>query len=144
MSAQPLPKPRSLDDVHAALTQLSQRIQIVADAQLDMSEQLGKFMRDSAKAQMQAHRERETSWHDFDEQVAEFRNTLSERVKNPSDRFDSDRARAIATDAIQRARSDDKAARYDAFWRAFWKVAVTVIAGIVLAALAFAWGRLGR
>jgi hypothetical protein len=132
-----------LDDVHEALMHLYSRIQAVVDAQLEMSQQLGRIMAAVSQAQT-AHRERETSWHDFDEQVAEFRNTLSERVKNPSDRFDSDRARAIATDAIQRARSDDKAARYDAFWRAFWKVAVTVIAGIVLAALAFAWGRLGR
>jgi hypothetical protein len=55
-------------------------------------------------------RARESSYHDFDAQVAEFRDTLYKRSKDPHDRLDSERARAIASEAVRAAKEADTAA----------------------------------
>ncbi len=138
MSLAPLPRPRNLDDVHALILLIAERIERVVNGQLEQAQQIGHIAATVARLELaKPYRDPEASWHDFDPQVQEFRAILRERVQDRRDPMDSDRARAIAEKAVQSAKDREGAEALQAWHRRFWTVALMVTGGTILAVLGY-------
>lgn len=138
----PLPRPRNFDDVVERLEGVERGLRSVTDGQLAMSQQMGTLaaevgrLRASGTAPLPPYRNPESSYTDLDPVLAEYRRTLRDKVKDPQTRFDSERARAEVKGAIERARADEAAAKWEAGKKLAWKVLVAVVVALVLEALA--------
>jgi hypothetical protein len=136
------PRPRNFDDVSARLDRLDREL---SQETLDIREQIGAMAAELANLRTNmsfsatppppqlppAMRDPESSIHDFDEDIARFRETLRQKSRR-----DSVRARALAKEAVASAQRDEKAASWDKLvhtgWRIFVGIAVGVIVTIVI------------
>jgi hypothetical protein len=84
-------------------------------------------------------RERESSYSELDPDLTEFRRILREGMKNPNNRFDSVRAKALIQASIQSARIESKAAAWDGIWVTVKKALPAVLAAIITAVLLMLW-----
>jgi len=127
-----------------SFVEVGQSLERLSQGQHELSEQIGRLageVREEIRrltAELQAvksePRERADSYHDFDPALEELRNTLTRRVKDPGDpRFNSERARAIANEAVSRAKVEGKAAAYDAWKRTALQIAVGILVGVLAA-----------
>jgi hypothetical protein len=80
-------------------------------------------------------RDPEDSYHDFDEDVLRFRQTLRATARR-----NSERARQIAAEAVKTAERDGKAARWDKLVQTGWKVLVGVAVGVVVSFIIYRFG----
>jgi hypothetical protein len=146
-----LPKPRTFDDVAHQLRLIEQRIDLVYVAQRELGEQMGRMMAAVTALQQQTAlrppppmRDPESSYHDWDEDWRKAKKILAARERDPNDKMDSDRVRGIAKELVEFAKNADDAAQLRTWRTRVWAVALPVVVGIILAALGFAWGRLGK
>jgi hypothetical protein len=76
--------------------------------------------------------ERQSS-HEWDRMLIEAGQRLSQRVKDPQDRLDSNRARSIAKEVIEAAKTADDAAAFRKIKVSGWKIALEVLKVIAAA-----------
>jgi hypothetical protein len=81
------------------------------------------------------YRDPESSIHDFDEDIARFRETLRQKSRR-----DSVRARAIAKEAVASAQRDEKAARWDKLVQTGWRIVVGIAVGVVVTIIIYRLG----
>lgn len=137
MTLRNIPRPRNVDQLAELVLGLSARIDTVSNGYMSVSQQIGALTAEVAEMRSvfrPPYREREASIHDFDPLVAEFRNALRDGVKDEArPRFDSTRAKAIASEAVQLAKLGDKAKAYDTLRNTVVRVAVGVAVGVIVA-----------
>jgi hypothetical protein len=131
------PRPRTFEEMTVRLERMESNLDLVRESVHSLAEQIGALAMEMSR--MRAVRERETSWHDLDPELAELQRTLKDRVKDPTDqRFNSERARAMVQTAIKSAKRDDQADR----WNSLVKVGVSIVIGIAIAVVGWLLGRL--
>lgn len=137
------PRPRTLSEVIDRLDQLDRE-------NLALQEQLGALTAEVARteeararlalrpptpAAFAPFRAEESSYHDFDEHVVKFRESLRMTARR-----DSARAREIAQEAVKSAERDGKAARWDRLVQTGWKVLVGVAVGVLVTIVLYRLG----
>lgn len=101
--------------------------------------------------QERADEQRESSYHDFAEELERAKKLLVARVKDPKDEMTSERARAIAAEAVVAAKVAEKAQAFDELQRQadqarrerrklLLSIIGAVVAGLTLGALAMRFG----
>lgn len=128
------PRPKNLDDVHARLVSIESDVAVVREVVQSIGGQVGDLMarainEDTAgvpRPPRAPFRDPESSYHDFDPDLAEYRRALKARIKDPS-RFDSERARAQIHKAIQEIGRDSKAARWDGLVKIGTRILIAII-----------------
>lgn len=139
MTVSQLRRPRSFDDVHANEVLLAERMDRIVEAQLASSQQYGLIMAAIAqlekaveKQQLGPMRERESSYHDWDAELAEMDRILKTRVKDPRDRMNSERAKAIAREAVAVAKGEEAQLALGEQKRRAAEIRTHVIAGVLV------------
>jgi hypothetical protein len=125
-----IPRARTLDEVSIRLERLEGTVR---EAIHSLHEQLGSLVTELSLLRVGASSVRGSreSWHDVDVELQEFRRTLQGRVEDPNDqRFNSDRARAMVHKAIEGAKRDDQASKWNGLIREVSKGAVQIAVGV--------------
>lgn len=133
------PRPHSLGDVFDRLDKFEAEI-------LALQEQIGALTAEMSAQRRSSEgrvippplppfRDPDSSVHDFDEDVARFREQLRMTARR-----DSTRARQIAVEAVKTAERDDKAARWDKLVQTGWRVLVGVVVGVVVTVILYRFG----
>jgi hypothetical protein len=134
MHRPPPPRAQTLSDVFEKLDALDR-------ANLELKGDLGSLaaelasVRALASTAVSTHRDPESSYHDFDAHVKQFRETLLMTAKR-----DSVRARQIAQEAVRTAERDGKAARWDKLVQTAWRVAIGVAIGVLVSGIIYRFG----
>jgi hypothetical protein len=130
----PPPRPRTLNDAFGKLDALDR-------AYLELKEDLGSLAAELASVRagpaltsppLAPYRDPEGSYHDFDEDVKQFRRALK--------RHDSVRARQIAKEAVKSAERENKAAHWDKLVQNAWRILVGVLIGVLVTAIIYRFG----
>jgi hypothetical protein len=134
------PRPRTLTEVIDRLDKLDSESLAVQEQLGRLAAEIGSLreatpIRSAEPIRPEPIRSPEASYHDFDEQVAKFRENL--RV---TARRDSLRARQIAVEAVKSAERDGKAASWDKLVQTAWRIAVGIAVGVLVTAVVYHFG----
>lgn len=110
------------------MSEVCERLESQDRGLLELREELGSLAAELASLRspppLPPMRDPEGSYHDFDDDVKEFRRALK--------RHDSVRARQIAKEAVRSAEQENKAAHWDKLVQTGWKVLVGVAVGVLV------------
>jgi hypothetical protein len=123
------PRPPTLSEVIVRLDKLDSEVQ---EQLLSLAAEISSLRE---ARQTPPVRNPESSYHDFDEQVAQFRETLRMTARR-----DSVRARQIAVEAVKSAERDGKAARWDKLVQTAWRIGVGIAVGVLVTAIVYHFG----
>lgn len=146
MTVATIPRPRTLDEVYLAIQTLDKRTQTLSEGVGENSTQIGRLAAEVAGLRhdmvsrslptippLPPMRDPDASIHDWDTDVSQLRAALREAVKDPHKPFNSSHARAIVQEGIQKAKQDEKAARWDSLIKLGKRVAVGVLVAYAIA-----------
>lgn len=138
MAAIPLPRPRNLSEVcdylEALANKFDDRTKKLAEGISQSNTDIGRLAAEVAGLRrdirsVRAGRDPDSSYHDFDAELAEYRRILKDREGNPEDpAFTPNTAKSMVRKAISEVARDDKAQNWD---RAK-KIAIRIAIGILL------------